>query len=752
MKKIIASILVATVSLGLFSCGNGDTPTTEDPVNTDESSSQTTDSSVQPPDTQNPLFVGVTEGFDDKNIVLQFGAVSDIHTSTSAGTVQHALEVLKETALLYTEKGIEAVVVAGDLTNAYTSDQATKIQEATQVKEVYEKVFDPAEVPMIFALGNHDHDFRNSGASGASLQVFMETIGKGNESAYSQYDVECSDSANGSRHCVINGYHFLFVEPITYACSGADDSGAKYQAATKEWLDQELAAITAENPNQYVFVITHPMIYGTVYGSDLLTSGIYWYTKDLTSTLDKYPQVVTFGGHLHFPINDERSIMQTKFTSLGCGSVQYMAIENGNYEDMQSATVMKDANEVSSGYLVQVDKDGNIRFIRIDFERDASIKTPWVISAPSSDGSHLNKYSEARANSNQAPVLPEDAISVTDNSDTGEDILVVKVNFKSGTDDDVIHHYVLTVKNGDNVMTSSCKKILADYYKNPQVSDMKKEWSFNLGTGIFDRGSKYTFSLVAYDTWGAASNEVVYTYEPKLDLENATIPEPYIDIDFSDGNATDTKGKSTIELIGATISDTELKHGGVSKTLPALNISEEGQYAKLTLNGFADNFDLQDFIKEDGLTIEAVYVNRSKSGTQSIISGRERNGIGVYEQDGRPAFDAYVGSKMYTAEYEKTSSAEELVHVLAVYSRTTSASTISVYVNGEKASTVVSGMLKVQENNHNILYIGANCSFDGTANENVSDMSLADLKIYSERFTHAQAIVRYQNFVKEFSK
>ena len=117
-------------------------------------------------------------------------------------------------------------------------------------------------------------------------------------------------------------------------------------ATTKTWLDETLAEITEENPDQFVFVLTHPMIEGTVYGSDL---GTYWATSDITDILSKYPQVVTFGGHLHFPLNDPRSIMQTTFTSLGCGSVRYMAIENGGYEDMASATTMNDKDEFSQG-------------------------------------------------------------------------------------------------------------------------------------------------------------------------------------------------------------------------------------------------------------------------------------------------------------------------------------------------------------------------------------------------------------------
>ena len=746
MKKVMASILAATMALGFCACGN--TETTTEPLATTEI---TTGSTTDP--TANPLWVEATDGFDDKNIVLQFASISDVHVARNSGApnvVKNALNILKETALLYTDKGLDAVVIAGDLTDAYTADKATKEKEAKSFASVYESVFDPNEVPALYALGNHDHDFLSTGNPGSSLQEFMNYIG--NKEAHTQYDVECSDSANGSRHAVINGYHFFFVEPTTYVCNGADDTGAKYSAATKAWLDAELAKLTAENPNQYIFLVSHPMVYNTVYGSELLTSGIYWYTKDLTSTLDKYPQVVTFGGHLHFPINDERSIMSTKFTSLGCGSVQYMAIENGNYEDMSSATVMKDNAEVSSGYLAQVDKNGNVRFIRLDFTRKASIKTPWVLETPSADGAHLAKYSANRADTNKAPVLPEDAISITDNASTDADAIFAKVTWKAGTDDDVIHHYVLTVKDGDRIMETSCKKVLADYYRNPQVSQMKTEYSYDLGTGVFDRGSKYTFELVAYDTWGAESNKVVYTYEPKLDITGATVPDTYIDIDFAGGAATVAKGPATIELAGAAVADTAVNHKGVSKTLPTLNVTEAGQYAKLTLTEFGDNFDFQNMIKKNGITIEAVYVNRSKSGTQGIVSGFEKYGIGISEKAGKPAFTAYVGSALQTAEFTTAASSEELVHVLAVYSRSTSANSIAVYVNGEKVSTVVSGTLKVQETNHNVLYLGANCTAKGEANNQTTNLSIVDVKVYAEKFTHAQAIVRYNQFVEEFSK
>ncbi|MGN1095668.1 MAG: metallophosphoesterase family protein, partial [Eubacteriales bacterium] len=534
-------------------------------------------------------------------------------------------------------------------TNDYGSNETVKAGEITQVKNVYESVFTPADVPLIYVLGNHDHDFQRNGGAGSSLQTFEKVMG--NIEAYTQYDVAVSDAANGSRHVVINGYHFLMVEPITYSCSGADASGAKYREETKKWLDDTLAEITSANPNQYVFVLTHPMIYNTVYGSDLLTSGIYWYTKDLTSTLEKYPQVVTFGGHLHFPLNDERSIMQNTFTSLGCGSAQYMAIEDGGYEDMKSATVMNDANSISSGYLVQIDGDGNVRFIRIDFSNEQSIKEPFVISAPNAAGTHLTKYTAERGSeaNNKAPVFANDVIAIEDNSDTDDELLYVTIKFKAATDDDLVHHYVVSVKAEGGSPTTY--KILADFYRHPKVEDMKKEYTLDLGTN-FTRGTKYIIELTAYDSWGAASNTVVYNYEPKIDLENVKIPTPYADIDFDGGKITDKNGKLTIENVGATVGDTEVSFNGIKKTLPALNIKESGQYALVTFSEFTTSTSFASMFKND-FAIEVLYVNRSKSGTQSIIGGFDKYGMSLYEENGAPAFKMHMKGAFQTITTNK---------------------------------------------------------------------------------------------------
>ncbi len=437
--------------------------------------------------------------FDEKNIVLQFAAISDTHTGNSPEKVQNALTFLKNKALEYTKKGLDAVTGAGDYTNNYGTDINVKKAEVAQVKETYEAVFDPDEVPFIAVMGNHDHDFRRGGTgAGIDLSSFIEEMG--NVKAHTKYDVPTPDVKNGSRHAKIGEHHFLMVEPITYKSDGMDDTGAKFTAETKKWLDDTLAQITKEAPDKYVFIYTHSMIYGTVYGSDLVTNGNYWYTKDLTDILEKYPQAVTFGGHLHFPLQDERSIWQDDFTSLGCGSVQYMAIEPGEYDDMSSMTVMRGAYSISSGYLVQIDAHENVRFIRMNLINGKEIKTPFVIPAPRADRSHLAVYSAARAENNTTPVFAQNPASLTVD---GEDIVL---RFKAAADDDFTHDYkIVLFEDG-----AECEKrnILTDFYRYEDMADMKKEYELTFRKKA-EAGKAYSAALTAFDSWGKGESVIV---------------------------------------------------------------------------------------------------------------------------------------------------------------------------------------------------------------------------------------------------
>ena len=248
------------------------------------------------------------------------------------------------------------------------------------------------------------------------------------------------------------------------------------------------------------------MIYDTVYGSLLgpeWVSGTLkdqWYTAALTPTLKKYPQVITFGGHLHFPINDPRSIWQGDFTALGCGSTRYMAIEDGGYENMSSATVMKDAADISSGLLLQFDESGNARITKMFFSQNTAFGYPWEISHPSADKSHLKTYNhETLKQSNKAPVLKTLQVNKNGNS-------YVAV-FDAADDDEFVHHYIMTLKKSGEVI--SVKRILSDFYRNAKPSGMKTGWEQSFGQ--LDPGN-YELTLIAEDSWGKQSEPLVKSF------------------------------------------------------------------------------------------------------------------------------------------------------------------------------------------------------------------------------------------------
>ncbi len=428
---------------------------------------------------------GRNHEFDPDHIVFRAGALSDIHQNLNNAD-NNSLKMVFALKQLEKISGgkLDAVLAAGDLTDAGTKD------EVGQYKNNYLRCFRPDEVPMIYCMGNHDA--KNS--TYETLKTYPEWFGPD----FFLTDQEDSVINEGNRHCIVNGIHIIAIMPENYAVYGEVVTGEK----TLSWLDGVLAKITAEEPGKPVFVLTHAMPYDTCYGSDLKLGDsknkLGWYSKDLLDVLSKYNQVITLSGHLHFPLNDERSIMQTDFTALGCGSVRFMAIENGNYEDMRSATVMKDCASYSQGLYIEVDIYGNTRIARMDFYNEGTIKEDWIVPAPKADGSHLKVYGKDRAE-NPAPVFGKGG-SVRKNAD-GTLVLA----FAAASDDDLIHDYSVFIcdKEGNELRRFN---ILADFYKYTDPAQMKDSYSINIGA--FDPAA-VSIKVVARDSWGNECEEYI---------------------------------------------------------------------------------------------------------------------------------------------------------------------------------------------------------------------------------------------------
>lgn len=440
--------------------------------------------------------------FDESKIALSLAAISDVHIEGSsdayANKFTSALNQLKVKAAESDANGIDGVMVVGDLI------QRAEITMAQNFKALYEDVFKPTEVPMIYTIGNHDMNPKYDWTPSTVAQSVAMANTFGDE--YFKTDIDNTMRNNyEARHCVIGGYHILAVTPN-------GDQPITYSPNVITWLDQQLDAITKTDPNRYVIVLTHPMIYNTIYGSLLGEDGgvwtstlpNYWATRVLTGVLEKYPQVVSFHGHLHFPINDPRSLWQGKWTALGCGSTRYMAIEPAGWEGISSTpTVMNDANNFSQGYLVQFDVNGNMRIVKMDFFNNGTIGEPYVMQYPDAAGANLAKYNNmTRKAANQAPTMSTiEAKDVKDNE-------AASVTFAAGKDDEFVHHYVITLSKGGNVVAT--KKILADFYLHPNTSEMKSSWTYGFGT--LSESGQYTVTVVAVDSWDAESAPVSATF------------------------------------------------------------------------------------------------------------------------------------------------------------------------------------------------------------------------------------------------
>ena len=434
--------------------------------------------------------------FDEDNIVVSFGAISDIHitesaTSAASKKYENALQLLKK----YAGGKLDAITIAGDISsNTYNSDIGTAFRTITDAQM-------GKDANVFFVTGNHD---AQSGTESALARFYTDMA------KYTVDDLASSQHDRGNRHKVINGYHYIAVNMLDYWAANE----ATFAKQDLEWLATELAAARADAPGQPIFVYVHAGVYGTTYGSDLYT-GTHWGSKAIYSYLENYPEVVTFSGHVHFPLMDERTIYQKDFTSLNCGSVQYMAIENG-YLQSGSATTVNESHQVSGGLLVQVDKNNNLKITRLDFANDAVIKEPFYISAPDYENkANLLHYNDDYFHlDNTAPVFSKSA--QVSGKIVGN---YMQVTFDAATDNDMVHHYVIEIKDLPGGAVKSAKAF-SEFYLYSQVKDFPDSYTFNVPYAAGTGTTGYEISVYAVDSMGLQSDPIVYK------SEGGEIPEP----------------------------------------------------------------------------------------------------------------------------------------------------------------------------------------------------------------------------------
>lgn len=453
-----------------------------------------------------------TYDVDTNGGALRVGVISDLQLPDTTDNTTHQYESFEKTLTMLRDKGMDVLIIGGDQTNVGTK------KAWSTYKEIYDNVMEGYDTPIpLYIMGNHDYwlpDF---------VSCFEIPTPATQQKRFTKYTGEYPYS-----HKTINGYHFI--------CWSSSDGSYDKSYTNEEWIRGELDKAVADGADKPIFVITHLNPQDTAYGSD------EWGNSDIARILKDYPQVISLSGHSHYSLIDERSIWQGEFTALTTQSLDYIELETGKF----NGSVPKDAygNSIADkvpGCLYMEIEDSKITIERLEANTGKAFKEPWVIEAPFGSEASLGKYTNARSNANQAPVLESELNAeisdITDINGNAQKML----SFKAGTDDDFVHSYKLQFRdenndpiefdeidydnhivhydeNGDKIRfdnknydNGTPKKIseltyFSDYALG--LENMSETAQLRL-PGTLPEETKYIV-ITAIDSWGAESNPIIY--------------------------------------------------------------------------------------------------------------------------------------------------------------------------------------------------------------------------------------------------
>jgi len=340
---------------------------------------------------------------------LTFGVLSDIHVSAYLGskafkentkTFRHALE-------WYRDQGVDAVMIAGDMADNGMVGQLQAVADVWYSVFPNDRAPDGRRVEKLFVGGNHDWAGWNYGqhaekkfpdaAERAKNILANDYAGWWERIFHEPYSPVCRKD--------VKGYAFIGSQWRGVDCRGREETGTPGIEAFLAGPGGKL------DPSLPFFYFQHPHPKNTCYGQWVWGQD----AGESTRALSAFPNAISFSGHSHTSLTDERSIWQGAFTSLGTSSLRYTALlykkyHSRGYENdgTGAAKVMPRiaTGDGRQGMIVRVYSD-SVVFSRRDFVYDASLGDDWVMPLPSAEPKPF--AFAARAAKSVAPEFPAGA-------------------------------------------------------------------------------------------------------------------------------------------------------------------------------------------------------------------------------------------------------------------------------------------------------------------------------------------------------
>ena len=395
---------------------------------------------------------------DDFVPVMRFVATSDTHIETLGDTGCQRASAMLKTAYAISDadedyKKLDAVVFSGDITDnghkssfyAFTAVTNSEMRAGTERLAVVAKA--------------HDSYTYSKNA----LNIYTELTGQ--ETDF---------------HRVIGGFHFIGISRSATL--------KHYTKQQVEWLDENIAAAVAADPEKPVFVFQHEHVRDTVYGSSKSDG---WGLDTFTEVLEKYPQVVHISGHSHFPANDPRAVWQGSFTAINDGGLAYyeLAVDgrNGQFPD--------EKERMSQALIIEVDADNRVLVRVLDVDA-GKIMREFLIDNITEE--NKTKYAfDTRKAAATAPVFAEDAVLTYKKDGLRHYITVPQATV---SEDNEVFIYRITVlnKNGRTIYKDWA---FSDYF----FADKADTITFD---GFITLSKSFTVRVCAEDVWGNTSEEL----------------------------------------------------------------------------------------------------------------------------------------------------------------------------------------------------------------------------------------------------
>lgn len=352
---------------------------------------------------------------------LVFPVISDVHIKSSSNqTLDKFVTTLEQ--LNQAAPKQDAFVVVGDLTDNGYTDEYDKFFSAFHSRKQSQAV-------SLCAIGNHD--YWNGLSVEDAQKRFLEKSGM--ESIYF--------------HRVIKGYHFIIL--------GTEDglTEGTFSETQISWLAEQLKMANADDPKKPIFVFHHQPIIGTVYGSE------WGFTKNrdlFYDTLKDYPQVISFSGHTHYPLDDPRIIHQKDFTSIGTSTGAYLWLDAGRIQ----GEVPEGADVLNQALIVEV-YNNKVLMKRRDIHNNDWTGEPFEISYPV-EKNHFT-YTEDR--DKKAPFFSKEAmISIIHDKTTAASLAVM---LTQANDDLLVHDYKIEALNLETGAVEKDVLAFSEFYKDP---------------------------------------------------------------------------------------------------------------------------------------------------------------------------------------------------------------------------------------------------------------------------------------------